>query len=423
MLNNVEFQNWKSYKKSTLYFDPLTVLIGTNSSGKSNALDALLLLKRLADGVMLKSALAGDQSIQGIRGGLEWACLKPSSEFTLSVVSGHNEDSNTEYHFSITIGIHDNQPFIVNESLKRVKFRANSKKKPYQIWLYKTEPVSIDEPYITAKLYNEKRGTPRPSARGSSIISQLLSQKVRKEISEGINTIVNDLKNIFILDPIPSHMRSYTPLSENLETDASNVAGVLAALELPEKQSLESTITEYVQHLPEKDIKKIYAEKVGKFGSDAMLYCDEDWKGGEEPHTIDARGMSDGTLRFIAIITALLTRPEKSTLIVEEIDNGLHPSRANILVKILKEISQKRSIDILITTHNPTLLDEFGSEIVPFVTIAHRSQDSGESELTLLEDIDSLPKLLASGPVGTLSSRGYLEATLRNCGKMQIGEL
>ena len=218
-------------------------------------------------------------------------------------------------------------------------------------------------------------------------------------------------------------MRSYTHLSENLETDASNVAGILAALELPEKQSLESTITEYVQHLPEKDIKKIYAEKVGKFGSDAMLYCDEDWKGEAEPHTIDARGMSDGTLRFIAIITALLTRPEKSTLIVEEIDNGLHPSRANILVKILKEISQKRSIDILITTHNPTLLDEFGSEIVPFITIAHRSQESGESELTLLEDIDSLPKLLASGPVGTLSSRGYTEATLRESGKMQIGEL
>lgn len=207
-------------------------------------------------------------------------------------------------------------------------------------------------------------------------------------------------------------MRNYTALSENLETDASNVAGILAALEENEKQVLEDTITSYVKHLPEKDIKKIYAEKVGKFASDAMLYCDEYWSEETKVHTIDARGMSDGTLRFIAIITALLTRPQNSTLIVEEIDNGLHPSRANILVKILREISSERRIDILITTHNPTLLDEFGPEIVPYITVAHRDADNGESKLTLLEDINSLPKLLASGPVGTLSSRGYIEKVL-----------
>ncbi|EOW9552506.1 AAA family ATPase [Vibrio fluvialis] len=412
MLNRVELENWKSYKHSTLYFDPLTILIGTNSSGKSNALDALQLLKRLADGIMLKSALGGDQSIHGIRGGIEWACLKPSSSFSFLVVSTPKDDNNTEFHFNITVGIYDNQPIIISESLKRIKFRKNSKKNPYQIWLYKTDSTQDDEPYITAKLYNEKRGTPRPSARSSSILSQLMAQKLRKEIKEGIDTIASDLKNIFILDPIPSHMRNYTALSENLEADASNVAGILAALEPEAKQVLEDTITSYVKHLPEKDIKKIYAEKVGKFGSDAMLYCDEAWSKNSATHIIDARGMSDGTLRFIAIITALLTRPQNSTLIVEEIDNGLHPSRANILVKILREISSKRSIDILITTHNPTLLDEFGPEIVPYITVAHRDIETGESKLTLLEDINSLPKLLASGPVGTLSSRGYIEKVL-----------
>jgi hypothetical protein len=108
--------------------------------------------------------------------------------------------------------------------------------------------------------------------------------------------MTGDLKKIFILDPIPSHMRNYSPLSDQLEPDASNIAGVLAALGAEEKDIIEKTLTDYIKNLPEKDIIRIYAEPVGKFGSDAMLYCDEQWgkNGGEHP--MDARGMSDGTL-------------------------------------------------------------------------------------------------------------------------------
>ncbi|MCA1995082.1 MAG: ATP-binding protein, partial [Coleofasciculus sp. S288] len=41
----------------------------------------------------------------------------------------------------------------------------------------------------------------------------------------------------------------------------------------------------------------------------------------------------------------------------EEVDNGLHPSRAGLLLKMLREIGEKRKIDILVTTYNPALLD------------------------------------------------------------------
>ena len=51
----------------------------------------------------------------------------------------------------------------------------------------------------------------------------------------------------------------------------------------------------------ERDIRRVYAETVGKFKSDAMLYCEERWLDNKEPHLIDARGKSDGTLRFLAI--------------------------------------------------------------------------------------------------------------------------
>ena len=52
---------------------------------------------------------------------------------------------------------------------------------------------------------------------------------------------------------------------------------------------------------------------------------------------IDARLLSDGTLRMLAIVTALETVPKSSRIVIEEFDNGLHPSRAELLVRTLSE--------------------------------------------------------------------------------------
>jgi predicted ATPase len=123
--------------------------------------------------------------------------------------------------------------------------------------------------------------------------------------------------------------------------------------------------------------------------------------------------MSDGTLRFLAILTALLTRPSGSLLVIEEIDNGLHPSRASMLLEMLKTIGRERKVDVLATTHNPALLDAMGTEMVPFITVAYRDRETGHSALILLEDIENLPKLLAQGSVGRLSSRGLIEKSLQ----------
>ena len=231
-------------------------------------------------------------------------------------------------------------------------------------------------------------------------VTQSQAQSLRAEICEGVVAVNRALLKIFILGPIPSHMRGYTALSADLDSDAANIAGVIAALGAEQKAKVEATLTDYVGQRPEKDIRRIYADTVGRFNSDAMLYCNEQW--GNESLSVDARGMSDGTLRFLAILVALLVRPKSSLLIVEEIDNGLHPSRARLLLDVLKTIGKERAIDILVTTHNPALLDNLGPEMTPFITISHREEASGSSHLTLLEDIAMLPKLLSAGPVGKI---------------------
>ena len=344
MITELRLENWKSFGEATLYIDPLSILIGTNASGKSNVLDALQFLQNIASGMNAKN------SLETIRGGLEWATRRPNRSFRLDVVI---LESNIRYDYCVQYSVDD-------------------------LLLRNVFPVKIRE----------------------------------DELDDATQKICKNLRGIFVLEPNPSEMTGYSLLSDKLNNDASNIAGVLAALPIERQKEIEDTLTQYASRLPERDIHRVYAEKVGKLGKDAMLYCDEKWGESGEVFTVDARAMSDGTLRFLAILTALLTLPEGSLLAIDEVDNGFHPSRAHLLLEALQTIGKQRNIDVLVTTHNPALLDALGTEFVPFVTVAHRDSITGESKLTLLEDIEQLPKLLAQGTVGKLSTQGLIEKSL-----------
>ena len=59
-------------------------------------------------------------------------------------------------------------------------------------------------------------------------------------------------------------------------------------------------------------------------------------------YKIDARVLSDGTLRTLAILTAFETVSEGSRIVVEEFDNGLHPSRVGVLTEAIAEVAKNR---------------------------------------------------------------------------------
>lgn len=424
MLKQINLKNWKSFKEATLYIDPITILIGTNSSGKSNIIDALDFLSRIPEAKSLESALIGDSHTPGIRGGLEWVVKKPETQFTLeAVISGEykQEDKQVEfdYLYSITSEIEPKIQLInefikllksnendgINNSSENTLSRIDSFPHPslsgIKMTLGKYESSELNELFPSSEfiLMNQKY---LPFYNFYSSRTTLWSH----------TTTIEVLKKIFIINPIPQNMRDYSPLSKTLEQDGSNIAGVLAALPEAEKEKIEQTLLSYLSQLPEGDLQRVWAEPVGRLGSDAMLYCEEKWGENHEPLLVDARGMSDGTLRFLAILTALLTRPEGSLIVIEEVDNGLHPSRTGLLLQMLQEIGKNRNIDILVTTHNPALMDELTPDFIPFVMVAYRDQDTGESQLIPLDEIENLPKLMASGSLGKITQEGLLEKSL-----------
>ena len=400
MIKSVRVINWKSYEDSILYIDPLTILIGTNASGKSNVVDGLIFLSRIAKGVGIYQAINGDMAIKALRGGVDWVCRQGHDIFSIETIV---EIEGIEYLYDISVKVKPAAAQIIQERLV--------KKGKKDIENFHTELIDENDSNIPVTYWTNGKGQDIDLSRNTSILAQSRSLGLKKaEIIEAVNAIVDMLGGIFVLDPIPNHMRDYSQISDQLASDASNIAGVLASFDEKKKNEIEKTICSYLKKVPEKDIQRVWAERVGKFNTDAMIYCSEGWSEDSEC-VVDAKGMSDGTLRYLAIIAAMLTNDHIQLLVIEEVDNGLHPSRAKNLLEMLKELGKQRGIDVVITTHNPALLGAAGTKMIPFITVAHRGQ-KGQSKLTLLEDIKDLPKLISIGDIGALSTEGRIEAAL-----------
>jgi predicted ATPase len=431
MIKELRVENWKSFERATLYIDPLTILIGENASGKSNLLEALDFLQRFAAGAEIDEVIDGSSVLPPLRGGIASICRRPADWFALEAVIG--ESGQPDCRYRVKVWMDGLRVTAFEESLVRESGHTGD------------GLAGEERLFWTERLDEEDRLRPqgevhrllgeieyRVPANGHKAHWKTASGKIEATLATGIrrtfleflpsldvgdpvrivvNRVASALRQVFVLDPIASTMRKTARLSERLERDGSNVAGVLAALGTERRAAVEAQLTRYLQVVPERDIRRVWAQPVDLLAKEAMLYCEEGWPGAPI-QIIDAYTMSDGTLRYLVIVAAMLLRPPGSLLVVEDVDSGLHPSRACTLLEMLRTLGKERRIDVLVTTHNPALLDAAGMRMVPFITVAHRDDTTGASRLTPLEDIDQLPKLSAGGSLGQLESAGRLRAAV-----------
>jgi predicted ATPase len=124
--------------------------------------------------------------------------------------------------------------------------------------------------------------------------------------------------------------------------------------------------------------------------------------------------LSDGTLRVLAIAAALLTVPEGATVVIEEVDNGVHPSRAKLLLKTMREQAVKRHIRLLLSSHNPALMDALPDEAIGDVVFCYRDPEKGDSRLSRLSDITDYANLVSQGPLGELVTNGIVDRFIKS---------
>jgi len=408
MIKEITFNGYKSYNNVALPLSPLTVLIGANASGKSNALEAFRLLCWLAEGQKLsiiKQEVNGSDQL--LRGNVNELGHFGEDHFSI----GCTLDGEHWNHLETTLCVRDQELHISQEQI-------TSEKENFP--LYRVESVSTGLSNDIRVAYNNfARGGKKPQVTCTdqiSIMTQLESsakfegghKKAQKDIPITIRKFQEYLTNTLFLDPVPSLMRGDSYPEKKLLGNCSNLSGVLFSLW--EDKDKRSFIIAFIESLPEQDVKnlKFFKNKRGQVALELVESF------GDENRSWSAELLSDGTLRVLAIAAALLSAPEGSTVVIEEIDNGVHPSRAQHLLRTMREQAEKRSLRLLLTTHNPALMDALPDSSLGDVVFCYRDTLSGNSQLVRLSDLSDYPGLVSQGPLGELVTNGIVDRFIKS---------
>ncbi len=82
-----------------------------------------------------------------------------------------------------------------------------------------------------------------------------------------------------------------------------------------------------------------------------------EWREKDNEHVFGPSALSDGTLRFICLATALLQPNLPSTLLIDEPELGLHPYAITLLAELIREASLKTQV--IVSTQSVTLVNQF----------------------------------------------------------------
>jgi|CXWL01.1.fsa_nt_gi ABC-type branched-subunit amino acid transport system ATPase component len=409
------FKNFKNFADTQLnLFESVTLMIGKNGSGKSNAIEGVELLAQIAHGRPLHEIVdvgRGNGGMFEIRGGLQ-GCLSyqadPSATagaFELKfgdatfVFDGQKQD----IKYSVTVGFPDAK--IQKEKLTvgdRVIFDAKVGRSDILKVTYDNFKSGVNKP--AAQLPADRSVL----SRYETFIDLGNKNAKQRDATKLVRVLEGHLNAAFVFDPAPRLMREYERMGQSvLQKNGSNLSSVLHSLKQgkEEKQATLFRILDLIRQLPEEPFTEF--DFVETRARDVLLGLKR-----EDGTVTDARSLSDGTLRALAIIAALETVPENSRIVIEEIDNGIHPSRIKSLVDAVWECSKRRKLNILVTTHNPATLDGLDAEQLKAVVLCYLDDASRTSKLIRLTELPRVESLMEQGRLGDLVTRRVLEKYL-----------
>jgi predicted ATPase len=362
MLKQLHLSQFKNFRDATLVLGPFTVLVGANASGKSNIRDAF----RFPHGIARDYALAeiiGEKWVEGgvlqwrgIRGGTREVCFSGTDTFRLEVKfnisDGNWINLAAPTHYGIEVGI-------TRVPLAHPRMVAE--------YLHSYEPVFDSHPagadpvaqqgepdHLLVRL--RKTGTQRKYGQRIALLDMkpALTQLAEHPKLEsrgnraGVNETIALFESMRFLDLSPDAMRMPSiPGQAILGDRGENLSSVLELI--CSDESRKETLLDWIRELTPMDAVDF------EFQSDAagriLLTLVE-----RSGIRTSAYSVSDGTLRFLAKIAALLGPEAARFYFFEEIDAGIHPNRLSLLVQLIEQQVELRNIQVVTTTHSPQLL-------------------------------------------------------------------
>ena len=409
MLTSLLLHEWKSFgatdeARSTVHFAPVTLLVGPNASGKSNVLDALRFLQGAALDLPLGDVLRGRWEGQRqiwppIRGHLAEATHNGAPSFRLESAWDIERGAAT-HRLTVAVG---RDAEVEEEGL----FDAAGR------YLFHTHAPALGAQggraaggaiRVALRRVGKGKAVTTTLSAQRSLLGQVLANahaQASPEI-EPIATAVHEaLRQAVFLDIRPEAMRDYRPEGGPLGASGENISPVLAAL--PEDRL--QNIVDWLSELCAPEVEAIDFDRT-QLG-EVMMFLVE--RGGRR---VSARSLSDGTLRFLGLLVALLTCPEDTLILLEEPDVGLHPSRIRLLAELFDSIATQRRIQIVATTHSPGLLAHLSPETLGAVVAFARDAETGETLCSRLGDLPHFETLRDAANLDHLISTGWVERAL-----------
>jgi predicted ATPase len=381
MITRLEVDGFKSLRDFAVDLEPLTVFIGPNSAGKSNILDALALLSRLASQPVEEAFKHGrgralDQFTR--RGGETGSIIRFAVEVFMPGITAPDDGSpaipnRCRYELTIerrALPSGAERLAIEDERLRLLDRAADT-------WLashpeYSNSVEYGKEPRVILKQVAENVNrrlawsTYHPEAGYET-------KEVQVPITHTILAVRYSWLHVLLASGrlgdesflTAASLSSYRLIqldaarlgepserigTEFLAPDASNLPTVLSHLPGPLLGEIRADLVSLVPGISSFEIVP----------EGDSLRIDFELSGGEH---LPARLVSDGTLRILALLTAFRVEPHPSVIGIEEPENGVYPGRLRKLLELLQEMTMPAAplpfTQVILTTHSPVVLAAF----------------------------------------------------------------
>ncbi len=325
MINHIWVKNFRSLGDVSVSFEPLTVLVGLNGSGKSNLVNALYFVSdALRNG--LDAAIVKRHSMNAIR---RWSAKGRPYDVEI----GLNIETDTLWgEYSFTLG-----------SERRGEYRVKREKcmvgKPGE---------NLPEMWFetnNGKRVSHSQELNIPISRTGLVLPLTAGVEPFNELYDFLTGM--SFYNIFpnVLGE-PQRPANPYPLDEHGE----NLASVLRELKR-HKSAFAPDLETALRNV----IDGVNSYQVSQIGGYLITKLHHDAPDGDRAPLFELSQESEGTRRMLGILAALYQDPPRTLIALEEPELTIHPGAMSILWEEIQNAASRSQI--LVTTHSPDLLD------------------------------------------------------------------
>jgi predicted ATPase len=424
MLTKLRLKNFKNFKDAELHLGGFTVLLGTNAAGKSNICDALRLLYGLAAGYSVAEIFGGryengNLQWKGLRGWLSEIAFQGESTFSVEAtyvlnasIAVRTGDSPllVTYAIEINTGLIGDLGIIQPPSICAERIQLGNDN-----FLETSKPDNASDKLIL-KLWGVTVST---SNGENELIPNYHSLLTRTQhiLKEKLFAGKDQLLLFSIMEPLryemlfmrdfdwnPVVMRdSVLPGYPVIGNRGEGLTSVLHSIF--QHPNLKLAIVNWLQVLTPMDAVDLefVPEESGKI---ALRIIEANG------FKISAASASDGTLRFLAMLAAYFSAPPDSLYFLEELENGIHPTRLHLLLQLIEQQAQQGKVQTIATTHSPQLLRLLSEDSLKNASLIYRLDDRPDAQIQRLVDIPHFQDVLDGSDLGELLESGWLETTM-----------